>query len=109
MPHMMKSVRISESLYHAADKEAEVMHRSTAGQLEYWASLGRKAELLLDAATLQALLQVSLVENAQASSQKNNQKMAELMSHGLLSSDSLRFFNQALVKDSVAEFSGADF
>lgn len=109
MPHMMKSVRISQALYTSADREAEVMHRSTAGQLEFWASIGRKAEALLDAQTFQALLQTSLVEDAQASSLSNNQKIADLISKGELSIDSLRFFNQELVKESVADFSGADF
>lgn len=109
MLHMMKSVRISQALYASADKEAEVMLRSMAGPLEFWENVGRKAEALLDRQTFQAFLQVTLVEDAQANSLSNNQKIVDLISKGELSKDSVKFFNQALVKDSVADFSRADF
>lgn len=105
----MKSVRISEQLYTSADKEADVMHRSTAAQLEFWASIGRKAEALLDANTLQTLLYATVVDDAQASSQNNNQKMANLIAEGQASKESIRFFSKELVKNSVVDFSGADF
>lgn len=109
MPHMMKSVRISEQLYTSADKEAAVMHRSTAAQLEFWASIGRKAEALLDVNTLQALLHATMVDEAQASSLKNNQKLADLIRKGQLSKESVRFFSKEMVKNSVVDFTGADF
>lgn len=109
MPQMMKSVRISEQLYASADKEAVVMHRSTASQLEFWASIGRKAEALLEVNTLQALLHATLVDDAQASSQKNNQKLADLISEGQISTESVRFFNKEMIKNSVVDFTGNDF
>ena len=109
MPHMMKSVRISEQLYASADKEAAVMHRSTAAQLEFWASIGRKAEALLDANTLQTLLRATMVDDAQSSSQSNNQKIADLIAAREISNESVRFFSKESVKNSVVDFTGTDF
>lgn len=43
---VMSSVRISRSLFELAKAEAEAMHRSLAGQIEYWAELGRAIEAL---------------------------------------------------------------
>ena len=39
-----KAVRISEEMYTIARMTAEGVNRSTSGQLEYWARLGRTAE-----------------------------------------------------------------
>ena len=39
-----KSVRISTEMYNLAQMTAEGINRSTSGQLEYWARLGRAAE-----------------------------------------------------------------
>ena len=39
-----KSVRISIEMYNLAQMTAEGVNRSTSGQLEYWARLGRAAE-----------------------------------------------------------------
>lgn len=85
------------------------MHRSTAAQLEFWASIGRKAEALLDANTLQTLLRATMVDDAQASSQNSNQQLAGLIATGAIGKESVRFFSKALVKGSVVDFSGADF
>jgi hypothetical protein len=41
---MAASIRISDSLYLAADQEAALMHRSLAMQVEHWASLGQALE-----------------------------------------------------------------
>lgn len=41
---MAASIRISDSLYQAAEQEAALMHRSLAMQVEHWASLGRALE-----------------------------------------------------------------
>ena len=40
----MKTVRIADNLYVAADAAATVMHRSIAMQLEHWATLGMQLE-----------------------------------------------------------------
>jgi hypothetical protein len=39
-----KAVRISAEMYNLAQMTAEGVNRSTSGQLEYWARLGRAAE-----------------------------------------------------------------
>lgn len=38
------SIRVSEDLSKASRAEARVMHRSQAGQIEYWARIGRAIE-----------------------------------------------------------------
>jgi hypothetical protein len=40
----VKSVRIADELYAAAEVAAALMHRSIAMQLEHWATLGQKIE-----------------------------------------------------------------
>jgi hypothetical protein len=37
------SIRIDQSLYDQAKSEAAAEHRSIAGQVEYWAKVGRAA------------------------------------------------------------------
>ena len=37
------SIRIQQSLYDQARKEAAAEHRTIAGQIEYWARVGRAA------------------------------------------------------------------
>ncbi|MCG9082889.1 ParD-like family protein [Laribacter hongkongensis] len=37
------AVRIDDSLYQQAKTEALIEHRSIAGQIEYWAMIGRAA------------------------------------------------------------------
>jgi hypothetical protein len=41
---MAKSIRVSDVLFAQAEREAAVMHRSTAAQVEHWAELGRALE-----------------------------------------------------------------
>ena len=41
---MAQSVRLSDSLVNQAKAGGEVMSRSGAGQIEYWAKIGRIAE-----------------------------------------------------------------
>lgn len=36
-------VRIDDSLYEQARAEAQIEHRTIAGQIEYWATVGRAA------------------------------------------------------------------
>ncbi len=40
---MAVAVRIDEDLYEQARAEATIEHRSIAGQIEYWAKVGRAA------------------------------------------------------------------
>jgi hypothetical protein len=44
MPHMAKSIRVSDDLYKLADSASASAHRSLAQQVEYWAALGRAVE-----------------------------------------------------------------
>ena len=37
------SIRIDQCLYEKARQEAQVEHRTIAGQVEYWAQIGRAA------------------------------------------------------------------
>ena len=37
------SIRIDQCLYEKARQEAQVEHRTIAGQVEYWAQIGRSA------------------------------------------------------------------
>jgi hypothetical protein len=41
---MAKSVRISDDLYSMARREAAMMHRSVAQQIEHWAAIGQALE-----------------------------------------------------------------
>lgn len=41
---MPKAIKVSDSLADAAALFAKVEHRSLAGQIEYWAKLGKIAE-----------------------------------------------------------------
>ena len=41
---MAQSVKISDELIQSAKAVSKVEHRSLAGQVEYWASIGRSAE-----------------------------------------------------------------
>ena len=38
---MAQSVRLSEELYTVAKSRSKAEHRSIAGQIEYWAKIGR--------------------------------------------------------------------
>lgn len=44
LPHMAKSIRISDGLYSLAESTSSKAHRSLAQQIEYWATLGRAVE-----------------------------------------------------------------
>ena len=37
------SIRIDQTLYEQARREAQAEHRTIAGQVEYWAKIGRAA------------------------------------------------------------------
>ena len=41
---MARAVKISDFLVEQAMVRAKIMHRSTTGQIEYWANIGRIAE-----------------------------------------------------------------
>lgn len=41
---MPRAVKLSDNLIEQARVSAKVMHRSTAGQIEYWSSIGKIAE-----------------------------------------------------------------
>jgi hypothetical protein len=41
---MPKSIRVSDTLFAEAEREARLMHRSIAAQVEHWVKLGRALE-----------------------------------------------------------------
>jgi hypothetical protein len=41
---MPKSIRVSDTMFTQAEREARLMHRSIAAQIEHWADLGRALE-----------------------------------------------------------------
>jgi hypothetical protein len=41
---MPKSIRVSDTMFAQAEREARLMHRSIAAQVEHWADLGRALE-----------------------------------------------------------------
>jgi hypothetical protein len=41
---MARSIRVSDVLFTEAEREARLMHRSIAAQVEHWAGLGRALE-----------------------------------------------------------------
>lgn len=41
---MSHAVRISQDLFDKAQVRAEILHRSVAGQIEFWSKIGRIAE-----------------------------------------------------------------
>jgi hypothetical protein len=56
---MPSAVKLSDEIVAVARKEASVMKRSIAGQVEYWAELGRRVEAagLVDYASVRAVLE----------------------------------------------------
>ena len=44
VPHMAKSIRVSDRLYSLAEATSRTVHRSLAQQVEHWAELGRALE-----------------------------------------------------------------
>lgn len=49
-------IRLQEDLMQAAEQTAKRFHRSTAGQIEYWADLGRSVSSTLDPDVLLSVL-----------------------------------------------------
>lgn len=41
---MSRAVKLSDELFQKAFLHSKIMHRSTAGQIEYWARIGQIAE-----------------------------------------------------------------
>ena len=56
---MSQPVKLSDALVLDARVAAEAQERSIAGQVEYWAKLGRSVEILLDGGTVQRLRQTA--------------------------------------------------
>ena len=52
----MSAIRVSKELGRLAKREAELMSRSAAAQIEHWASIGRAVESCMSALEIKALL-----------------------------------------------------
>lgn len=78
---MPKSVRVSDELYQALERESQLMHRSLSAQLEYLARLGLAVEKSphLSARDLHALL--STVEQEPPAEQESLEDLFTRLSH----------------------------
>jgi len=69
---MSSAIKLSAEFVEVARREAQTMRRSVAGQVEYWADLGRRCERLLGSEKVRLVLEgkgsvheLSPVEDAQ--------------------------------------------
>jgi hypothetical protein len=75
---MTQPVRLSAALVQQARATGETMERSIAGQIEYWARLGRAVEGVLRLEQLQALKKrgdVDALQEALADTEQNRAKV----------------------------------
>lgn len=92
----MKSVRITDQLYAAAETASAVMHRSIAMQLEHWASLGQK----LEAQHMSAVEHLAAGEDMALRAAKTNsqQGFARAVKRGNLANTAGMFFSSDFFK-----------
>lgn len=93
----MKSVRITNELYAAAEAASEIMHRSIAMQLEHWASLGQK----LEAQHMSDVKRLAVGEDLTLrAAKKGSQKgFARAVRRGALSNTAGMFFSRAFFRN----------
>lgn len=93
----MKSVRITNELYAAAEAASEIMHRSIAMQLEHWVSLGQK----LEAQHMSGVKQLAVGEDHALRAAKNGsqQGFARAVARGAMSTTAGMFFSKAFFKN----------
>jgi hypothetical protein len=93
----MKSVRISNELYAAAEAASKIMHRSIAMQLEHWASLGQTIE----AQHISDMKQLAVGEDLALRAAKvgSQQDFARSVARGDVSNRAGMFFSKAFFKD----------
>lgn len=94
---IVKSVRISNELYAAAEAASEIMHRSIAMQLEHWASLGQKLEAQHMSDVQRLVVGEDLV--LRAAKQDSQQGFAGAVARGAMSNMAGMFFSKAFFKD----------
>ena len=96
----MKSVRITNELYAAAETASAIMHRSIAMQLEHWASLGQKLEAQ-HMSDVKQLKQLAVDEDLalRAAKKGSQQGFAHAVRRGALSNTAGMFFQRAFFKD----------
>lgn len=92
----MKSVRIADDLYAAAEAAASIMHRSIAMQLEHWACLGQKLEAqhMNDVKHLTGGEDLTL----RAAKKRSQKDFARAVGRGALSNTAGAFFSKAFFK-----------
>lgn len=97
----MKSVRITNELYAAAEAASKVMHRSIAMQLEHWASLGQKIEAqhMNDVKGLAVGEDLAL----RAAKMGSQQDFASAVARGAMSNTAGMFFSEAFFKDASVD------
>ena len=84
---MSQPVKLSDSLVLDARMAGDAMERSIAGQVEFWARLGRSVELLLEGRQVLALCQRSAVQTLSScletvDSPAGRQRVADLLASG---------------------------
>jgi hypothetical protein len=94
VPHMAKSIRISDGLYKSADAACGSAHRSLAQQIEYWAALGRAIE---EAGVTTAQVQKVLEGDLRA-------RERTLLKLGLADPQSMYLFPVALARKTKVHF-----
>lgn len=97
----MKSVRIADDLYAAADAAASFMHRSIAMQLEHWAQLGQKLEAQHMSDVKRLLVGEELVGEdltLRAAKKKSQKDFAREVKRGAVSNTAGVFFSKAFFK-----------
>ncbi len=93
----MKSVRITDELYAAAEAASAIMHRSIAMQLEHWASLGQK----LEAQHMSDMKRLVVDEDLalRAAKKDSQQDFALAVARGAVSNTAGVFFSKTFFKD----------
>jgi hypothetical protein len=92
---MAKSIRISDELYELAGREAGLMHRSLAQQLEHWVRLGVGLELSGGA---------TIDDVRSAAVQYRHARDQTAVRHGKRSAASLHAIPAELAKSAHADF-----
>jgi hypothetical protein len=94
MPHMAKSIRVSDRLYSLAEATSQKVHRSLAQQVEHWAELGRALEAV-------GITTAQVLDILSGDLRERERLMLKL---GLASQESMYLFPVALARQTKVSF-----
>jgi hypothetical protein len=94
MPHMAKSIRVSDRLYSLAEATSLKVHRSLAQQVEHWAELGRALEAV-------GITTAQVLDILSGDLRERERLMLKL---GLASQESMYLFPVALARQTKVSF-----